>query len=70
MAYGWLVQYVRNRALTAREALHRREGGHDELDGDGFVSAHVDPADQAVRSEVARRVNACLAVCRPTIAAR
>jgi RNA polymerase sigma-70 factor (ECF subfamily) len=59
-AYGWLVRIVRNRALTAREALHRREDGHDELEGDMHASADFDPADQAMRSEDARRVNACL----------
>jgi RNA polymerase sigma-70 factor (ECF subfamily) len=60
-AYAWLVRIVRNRALTAREALHRREDGHDEIEGDTLASAHVDPADQAIRSEDARRINACLA---------
>jgi RNA polymerase sigma-70 factor, ECF subfamily len=60
-AYGWLVRIVRNRALTAREALHRREDGHDELKGDTLATAHFDPADQAIQSEDARRVNACLA---------
>lgn len=60
-AYGWLVRIVRNRALTAREALHRREDGHDEIKGDMFASADLDPADQAIRSDDARRVNACLA---------
>lgn len=60
-AYCWLVRIVRNRALTAREALHRREDGHDEVEDDRLASAHLDPADQAIRSEDARRVNACLA---------
>ena len=60
-AYGWLVRIVRNRALTAREALHRREDGHGELANDMLVSSEPDPADQAMRSEDARRVNACLA---------
>jgi len=59
-AYAWLVRIVRNRALTAREALHRREDGHDELDGETPASAHFDPADQAMRSQDARRVTACL----------
>ena len=58
-AYGWLVRIVRNRALTAREALHRREDGHDELKGD--TPAHFDPADQAIQGEDARRIKACLA---------
>jgi len=60
-AYGWLVRIVRNRALTARETLHRREDGHDELEGRSLASLNVDPADQALRSEGARRVKACLA---------
>lgn len=60
-AYAWLVRIVRNRALTAREQLHRREDGHDELDDDMAESGAGDPADHAMRSEDARRVNACLA---------
>jgi RNA polymerase sigma-70 factor (ECF subfamily) len=60
-AYGWLVRIVRNRALTARETLHRREDGHGELAPDTLVSSDLDPSDQAMRSEDARRVNACLA---------
>lgn len=60
-AYGWLVRIVRNRALTARETLHRREDGHDELAHEALASPEPDPADQAMRSEEARRVNACLA---------
>ncbi|MBS0547319.1 MAG: sigma-70 family RNA polymerase sigma factor [Proteobacteria bacterium] len=60
-AYAWLVRIVRNRALTAREQLHRREDGHDELDADTMESDAADPADHAMRSEEARRVNSCLA---------
>ena len=60
-AYGWLVRIVRNRALTARERLHRREDGHDELADDMLASPEADPSEQAMRSEDARRVNACLA---------
>jgi len=60
-AYGWLVRIVRNRALTARETLHRREDGHGELASETLVSSDPDPSDQAMRSEEARRVNACLA---------
>ena len=60
-AYGWLVRIVRNRALTARETLHRREDAHDKLEGDAFASAEIDPAEQSMRGEDARRVNACLA---------
>jgi RNA polymerase sigma-70 factor (ECF subfamily) len=60
-AYGWLVRIVRNRALTAREALHRREDGHGELANEALASCEPDPSDQAMRSEDARRVNACLA---------
>jgi RNA polymerase sigma-70 factor (ECF subfamily) len=60
-AYGWLVRIVRNRALTARETLHRREDGHGELANETLASSGPDPSDQAMRSEEARRVNACLA---------
>jgi RNA polymerase sigma-70 factor (ECF subfamily) len=60
-AWGWLVRIVRNRALTARETLHCREDGHDELDGERLASTDFDPADQAMRSEEARRIQACLA---------
>jgi RNA polymerase sigma-70 factor (ECF subfamily) len=59
-AYGWLVRIVRNRALTARENLHRREDRQAELDGDTLASAEVDPSDRAMRSEDARRVATCL----------
>lgn len=60
-AYAWLVRIVRNRALTAREQLHRREDGHDEIEDETLATDGVDPADQAMRSEDARRVNSCLA---------
>lgn len=62
-AYGWLLQIVRNRALTARDGLHRRDAllGHDEIEGDALASLEADPAELAVRSEDARRVHACLA---------
>jgi RNA polymerase sigma-70 factor (ECF subfamily) len=60
-AYGWLVRIVRNRALTARETLHRREDGHGELADVVLASPEPDPSDRAMRSEDARRVNACLA---------
>jgi RNA polymerase sigma-70 factor (ECF subfamily) len=60
-AYGWLVRVVRNRALTARATLQRREGGQQPLDADSLQLGEPDPADRAMRSEEARRVNACLA---------
>jgi RNA polymerase sigma-70 factor (ECF subfamily) len=60
-AYGWLVRIVRNRALTARESLYRREDGHGELADDTLRASDPDPSEQAMRSENARRVNACLA---------
>ena len=60
-AYAWLVRIVRNRALTAREQLHRREDCHDALEDDIVETNASDPADQAMRSEDARRVNGCLA---------
>lgn len=60
-AYGWLVRIVRNRALTARETIHRREDGHGEAASDTLVSSEPDPSERAMRSEDARRVGACLA---------
>jgi len=60
-AYAWLVRIVRNRALSAREQMHRREDGLCELDAEALVQPGRDPADQAMRSEEARQVNACLA---------
>jgi len=60
-AYGWLVRVVRNRALTAKATLQRREGGQEPLDAETLVLGEPDPADQAMRSEAARRVNSCLA---------
>ena len=65
-AYGWLLRIVRNRALTAREALHRREHGQDELQGDALVS--IPPT----RPSVARTPGGSMpvsAACRPTTAA-
>jgi RNA polymerase sigma-70 factor (ECF subfamily) len=63
LAYAWLVRIVRNRAFTAREQLHRREDGHGGPEEAEALAAvdDVDPAERAVRSEGARRVNACLA---------
>lgn len=60
-AYGWLVRVVRNRALTAKATLQRREVGHQPLDAETLVLGEPDPADRAMRSEAARRVNSCLA---------
>lgn len=60
-AYAWLVRIVRNRALSAKDQLHRREDGHCELDAEAQVFPDRDPADQAMRSEEARQVKSCLA---------
>lgn len=60
-AYAWLVRVVRNRSLSARSVLQRREGGLEALDAETMVLDEPDPADQAMRSEEARRVNGCLA---------
>ena len=60
-AYAWLVRIVRNRALSAKDRLHRREGPQCELDADMPDQAEPDPADRAIRSEAARQVQACLA---------
>ncbi|HYD05001.1 MAG TPA: sigma-70 family RNA polymerase sigma factor [Reyranella sp.] len=60
-AYAWLVRVVRNRALTAKSVLQRREGGLEPLDAETMVLGEPDPADLAMRSEEARRVNGCLA---------
>ena len=60
-AHGWLVRIVRNRALTARAALRRRDHTHEPLDAETMVLGEPDPADRAMRSEEARRVNSCLA---------
>jgi RNA polymerase sigma-70 factor (ECF subfamily) len=60
-AYAWLVRVVRNRALSAKSVLQRREGGQEALDAETLVQGGPDPADQAMRSEEARRVNGCLA---------
>jgi len=60
-AYGWLVRVVRNRALSATAALGRREHGQQGLDAETMVAGEPDPADRAMRSEAARRVNSCLA---------
>ena len=60
-AYAWLVRVVRNRALSAREQMHRREDKQCELDAETLMQPGRDPADQAMRSEEARQVKACLA---------
>lgn len=60
-AYGWLVRIVRNRALTAKATLQRREHAQEPLDAETMVLGEPDPADRAMRSEEARRVNGCLA---------
>ncbi len=61
MAYAWLVRVVRNRALSARAQLHRRDGGQGDLDTDAIIVDGPNPADQAMRSEEARQVKSCLA---------
>jgi RNA polymerase sigma-70 factor (ECF subfamily) len=60
-AYGWLVRVVRNRALSAKAALQRRERVQEPIDAETMVLGEPDPADRAMRSEDARRVNSCLA---------
>jgi RNA polymerase sigma-70 factor (ECF subfamily) len=60
-AYAWLVAIVRNRALSTKAKVHRRELMCDQLDSEQMVSDIPDPATQAMQSEEARRVNACLA---------
>ena len=59
-AYAWLVQIVRNRALSARLRANRREGGQTEFDVETMASDGPDPATLTMRSDEARRVNACL----------
>ena len=59
-AYAWLVQIVRNRALSARLRASRREGGQTEFDVETMASDGPDPATLTMRSDEARRVNACL----------
>jgi RNA polymerase sigma-70 factor, ECF subfamily len=61
IAYAWLVRIVRNRALSAREKLHRREVNQDETAVDALAFDGPDPADRAMRREQARHVNSCLA---------
>jgi len=58
-AYAWLVRIVRNRALSARVRAAKHDTGRAELDEDLPLDA-PDPAAQVLRSEEARRVNACL----------
>jgi len=60
-AYAWLVKLVRNRALSAKATLYRREGRQQPLDAETMAHGDPDPADQAMRSDEARRVNSCLA---------
>jgi RNA polymerase sigma-70 factor (ECF subfamily) len=58
-AYAWLVRIVRNRALSARTRAAKHDTGRTGLDED-LASDTPDPAAQVLRSEEARRVNACL----------
>jgi RNA polymerase sigma factor (sigma-70 family) len=59
-AQAWLVRIVRNRALSARGQLRRREAASYELDPEALVAADPDPANQVMCSEEARRMKACL----------
>jgi RNA polymerase sigma-70 factor, ECF subfamily len=59
-AYAWLVSVVRNRALSAKTRLARYENGRDQLDAEKLAFEGPDPVAQVMRSEEARRVNACL----------
>lgn len=59
-AYGWLVRIVRNRALSAKARGMRHEEGRLELDAERMAHDGPDPAMLTMRSEEARRVNACL----------
>lgn len=59
-AYGWLVRIVRNRALSAKARGIRHEDGRMELDAERLAYDGPDPAALTLRSEEARRVNACL----------
>ncbi len=59
-AYAWLVRVVRNRALSARAQIRRQ---HEQaiVDIEQMIVEGPSPADQAMRSEEARRVKSCLA---------
>ena len=59
-AYAWLVRIVRNRALSARLRMGRRDVGRAEIDVETMVSDAPDPLMLTIRSDEARRVNACL----------
>ncbi len=59
-AYAWLVRIARNRALSARARGSRHDEGRAELDAERLAYDGPDPAALTMRSEEARRVNACL----------
>lgn len=59
-AYAWLVRIVRNRALSARLRAGRRDLGRAEVDVETMASEGPDPVTLTIRSDEARRVNACL----------
>jgi RNA polymerase sigma-70 factor (ECF subfamily) len=59
-AYAWLVRIVRNRALSAKTRAGKHDNGRAELDAERLAFDGPDPAAQVMRSEEARRVNACL----------
>ena len=69
-AYGWLVRVVRNRALTARATLQRREGGQEPLDAETLVLAS--PIRPIRRCAARRRGGSIHAspTCRPITAGR
>jgi RNA polymerase sigma-70 factor (ECF subfamily) len=59
-AYAWLVRIVRNRALSAKTRAGKHDNGRTDLDAERLAFDGPDPLAQVVRSEEARRVNACL----------
>jgi RNA polymerase sigma-70 factor (ECF subfamily) len=60
LAYAWLVRIVRNRALSAKTRAGKHDNGRTDLDAERLAFDGPDPLAQVVRSEEARRVNACL----------
>ncbi|HYR65638.1 MAG TPA: sigma-70 family RNA polymerase sigma factor, partial [Reyranella sp.] len=51
---------VRNRALSAKTRAGKHDNGRTDLDAERLAFDGPDPLAQVVRSEEARRVNACL----------
>lgn len=60
-AQASLVTIVRNRALSMKASLRRHDDNRVELDADKIAFDGPDAASQMMRSDEARRVNACLA---------